>query len=103
MNETLRLAEALISKPSVTPDDAGCQDLLVDQLQPLGFICERFVGGPDDAQVLNLWAKYTAPSLGTGAPAPLLVFAGHTDVVPTGPRAQWDDPQFCMGGGMLAE
>ena len=94
MNETLRLAEALISKPSVTPDDAGCQDLLVDQLQPLGFICERFVGGPDDAQVFNLWAKYTAPSLGTGAPAPLLVFAGHTDVVPTGPRAQWDSDPF---------
>ena len=94
MNETLRLAEVLISKASVTPDDAGCQELLADELQPLGFVCERIMAGPTDAQVTNLWAKYTAPTLPNGDLAPLLVFAGHTDVVPTGPREAWASDPF---------
>ena len=94
MNETLRLAEVLISKASVTPDDAGCQELLADELQPLGFVCERIMAGPPDAQVTNLWAKYTAPTLPNGDLAPLLVFAGHTDVVPTGPREAWASDPF---------
>ncbi len=94
MNETLRLAEVLISKASVTPDDAGCQELLADELQPLGFVCERIMAGPTDAQVTNLWAKYTAPTLPDGELAPLLVFAGHTDVVPTGPREAWASDPF---------
>ncbi|MGA0940119.1 MAG: succinyl-diaminopimelate desuccinylase [Burkholderiaceae bacterium] len=94
MNETLRLAEVLISKASVTPDDAGCQELLADELQPLGFVCERIMAGPTDAQVTNLWAKYTAPTLPNGELAPLLVFAGHTDVVPTGPREAWASDPF---------
>ena len=94
MNETLRLAEVLISKASVTPDDAGCQELLADELQPLGFVCERILAGPTDAQVTNLWAKYTAPTLSNGELAPLLVFAGHTDVVPTGPREAWASDPF---------
>ena len=94
MNETLRLAEVLLSKASVTPDDAGCQELLADELQPLGFVCERIMAGPTDAQVTNLWAKYTAPTLPNGDLAPLLVFAGHTDVVPTGPREAWASDPF---------
>ena len=94
MNETLRLAEVLISKASVTPDDAGCQELLADELQPLGFVCERIMAGPTDAQVTNLWAKYTGPTLPNGELAPLLVFAGHTDVVPTGPREAWASDPF---------
>ena len=94
MNETLRLAEVLISKASITPDDAGCQGLLADELQPLGFVCERIMAGPTDAQVTNLWAKYTAPTLPNGDLAPLLVFAGHTDVVPTGPREAWASDPF---------
>jgi succinyl-diaminopimelate desuccinylase len=94
MNETLRLAEVLISKASVTPDDAGCQELLADELQPLGFVCERIMAGPTDAQVTNLWAKHTAPTLANGELAPLLVFVGHTDVVPTGPREAWASDPF---------
>jgi len=68
------LAEALIRRASVTPDDAGCQDFLSAQLQPHGFTCEALPFG----EVSNLWAR-------RGTTAPLLVFAGHTDVVPPGP------------------
>jgi succinyl-diaminopimelate desuccinylase len=81
---TLALALDLIRRPSVTPEDAGCQRLLAERLAPLGFIAEhlRF------ADVDNLWLKRP------GKPgAPLFAFAGHTDVVPTGPREQWSlDP-----------
>jgi succinyl-diaminopimelate desuccinylase len=89
MSVTLELAEQLIARPSVTPDDAGCQQLLAQRLQPLGFACETVASGPDHFRVTNLWAKRTAR-----ADAPLLVFAGHTDVVPTGPLAQWSQDPF---------
>jgi succinyl-diaminopimelate desuccinylase len=80
--KTLDLAQAFISRRSVTPDDAGCLDLVVGLLEPLGFTCERM----DRNAVSNLWAR-------RGTAAPLLCFAGHTDVVPTGPLEQWlSDP-----------
>jgi len=89
MSRTLQLTEQLIARPSVTPDDAGCQALLAERLQALGFVCESIVSGPADFRVTNLWAKRVAR-----AGAPLLVFAGHTDVVPTGPVAQWSQDPF---------
>ncbi|MFN4349924.1 MAG: succinyl-diaminopimelate desuccinylase [Hylemonella sp.] len=89
MSRTLQLTEQLIARPSVTPDDGGCQALLAERLQALGFVCESIVSGPADFRVTNLWAKRVArPG------APLLVFAGHTDVVPTGPVAQWSQDPF---------
>ena len=94
MYDALTLTEALLAKASVTPLDLGCQDLLASQLQPLGFECERMVFGEGALQVHNLWAKFTAPALASGEPAPLLVFAGHTDVVPTGPVQAWDSNPF---------
>jgi len=85
----LRLAQALIACPSVTPADAGCQDLIASRLHAAGFDCQRLVYGPPEAPVTNLWA------LRRGArPGPLLAFAGHTDVVPTGPLAQWGSDPF---------
>jgi succinyl-diaminopimelate desuccinylase len=93
MSATLHLTEQLISRASVTPEDAGCQALLVARLQPLGFVCETIVSGPDDFRVTNLWAKFTGQAGAQGA-APTLVFAGHTDVVPTGPLDQWTTPPF---------
>jgi succinyl-diaminopimelate desuccinylase len=89
MSLTLQLTEQLIARPSVTPDDAGCQQLIAERLQALGFACETLASGPDDFRVSNLWAQRTA-----AAGAPLLVFAGHTDVVPTGPVAQWSQDPF---------
>ena len=89
MSSALRLAEAMIARRSVTPDDAGCQDLLEARLSPLGFACERLVSGPDHFRVTNLWA------LRQGArPGPLLAFAGHTDVVPSGPVERWASDPF---------
>jgi succinyl-diaminopimelate desuccinylase len=90
MSDTLRLAEALIACPSVTPQDAGCQDLLAQHLQALGFACETIDSGPDDFRVRNLWAVRRS----TRAQARTLVWAGHTDVVPTGPLERWDSPPF---------
>lgn len=79
---TQQLAEALIARPSVTPDDAGCQDLLAERLAALGFTLERMRFGDID----NLWAR-------RGQEHPVLCFAGHTDVVPPGPRDGWlSDP-----------
>jgi len=77
------LCEALIARPSVTPDDAGCQALIARRLAPLGFACESMDSGP----VGNLWAR-------RGAEGPVLVFAGHTDVVPPGPDEGWPSPPF---------
>jgi succinyl-diaminopimelate desuccinylase len=99
MSRTLHLAEQLIACPSVTPLDAGCQEILAARLAPLGFACEHIALGPDDFRVSNLWAvrKGFMPeaSANTGSVAPeLLVFAGHTDVVPTGPLAQWTSDPF---------
>jgi succinyl-diaminopimelate desuccinylase len=86
---TLRLAEALISCRSVTPADGGCQGLLMQRLQGAGFDCETLNAGPPDARVANLWAVHDA-----GVPGPTLVFAGHTDVVPTGPLERWASDPF---------
>ena len=91
MSATLHLTEQLISRASLTPEDAGCQALITARLAPLGFVCETIVSGPDDFRVTNLWAKFTGTA---GAASPTLVFAGHTDVVPTGPLAQWTTPPF---------
>ena len=91
MSATLHLTEQLISRASLTPEDAGCQALIAARLAPLGFVCETIVSGPDDFRVTNLWAKFNGSA---GAASPTLVFAGHTDVVPTGPLAQWATPPF---------
>jgi succinyl-diaminopimelate desuccinylase len=87
---TLYLTEQLIACRSVTPDDGGCQPILQARLQPLGFQCESIVSGPADFSVTNLWAKRA--SLHPGART--VVFAGHTDVVPTGPVDQWGSDPF---------
>ncbi|MDH5190547.1 MAG: succinyl-diaminopimelate desuccinylase [Gammaproteobacteria bacterium] len=83
MSDTLELAIDLISRPSVTPEDAGCQQLMAERLEKLGFRIEpmRF------EDVDNLWAR-------RGTDSPILVFAGHTDVVPTGPVENWDSDPF---------
>jgi succinyl-diaminopimelate desuccinylase len=83
MTKTLKLTEQLITLESVTPSDFGCQLLVQDILNPLGFQCESIQSG----SVTNLWAKR-----GTGKP--LIVFAGHTDVVPTGPLEKWSSNPF---------
>lgn len=87
--DTLRLTEALIGCRSVTPVDAGCQRLLQRLLEPAGFVCESLAAGPADARVDNLWALHDS-----GVPGPTLVFAGHTDVVPTGPLQHWTSDPF---------
>ena len=83
MSKTLKLTEQLISLESVTPSDSGCQQLMRDILTPLGFRCESIRSG----NVSNLWAR-------KGTAQPLLVFAGHTDVVPTGPLEKWTSNPF---------
>ncbi len=88
MSPALSLTEALIARPSVTPDDAGCLDLLGQRLAGVGFACERLDSGPQTFRVSNLWAVREV------AAAPTLVFAGHTDVVPTGPIDQWVSDPF---------
>lgn len=90
MTDTLRLTEALIAQSSVTPADAGCQQMMMDRLKPLGFECHTLVFGPTNAPVTNLWAI----KRGRDDSAPVLAFAGHTDVVPTGPLDQWTSPPF---------
>jgi succinyl-diaminopimelate desuccinylase len=89
MNEVLRLTERLIALPSVTPDDAGCQALLADRLTTAGFACETLLAGPEGARVRNLWALRRG-----SRPGPMLAFAGHTDVVPTGPLQRWTSDPF---------
>lgn len=81
--DTLELTHELIKRPSVTPDDQGCQDLICERLQAIGFECQhlRF------EDVHNLWATH-------GSSGPLFVFAGHTDVVPSGPESDWTSPPF---------
>ena len=92
MTATVRLTEALIARPSVTPVDEGCQALMAERLQAIGFECQTLVFGPQDAPVTNLWAIKRGRGHADGAPT--LVFAGHTDVVPTGPLDQWSSPPF---------
>jgi len=82
-NATLDLARQLIARRSVTPQDAGCLELVEARLKPLGFRCERFSANGVD----NLWAR-------RGEKAPLLCLAGHTDVVPTGPLEHWTSDPF---------
>jgi succinyl-diaminopimelate desuccinylase len=89
MNEALRLAEALIACPSITPDEAGAITLLHERLARAGFACERLDAGPPEARVANLWAVHDG-----GAPGPMVVLAGHIDVVPTGPRERWTSDPF---------
>ena len=89
-SRTLQLTEALISRRSVTPADGGCQELIASRLKPLGFECVTLVYGPEGARVSNLWAMRR----GSSPAAKLLVFAGHTDVVPTGPLEQWRSDPF---------
>ena len=83
MSKTLALTEELISLHSVTPADGGCQLKMAERLKPLGFNCETIASG----DVTNLWAR-------RGTAQPLLVFAGHTDVVPTGPLERWSSDPF---------
>ena len=83
MSKTLNLAKELISKKSITPLDEGCQELLISHLELLGFKIEKMPYG----EVRNFYAR-------KGHEAPLLVFAGHTDVVPTGPEVEWSSPPF---------
>jgi succinyl-diaminopimelate desuccinylase len=83
MDRTLELTMELIRRASVTPRDEGCQEFMISRLAPLGFRCERLRFGDVD----NLWAQR-----GTGKP--LLVFAGHSDVVPAGPREKWSSDPF---------
>lgn len=98
MNSTLDLTEDLISRASVTPEDGGCLELIAARLAPLGFACERLDSGPADGRVSNLWAR-RAGRQGSRT----LVFAGHTDVVPTGPLEQWSSAPFVPShrGGQL--
>ena len=92
MSATLDLSSALIARASVTPDDKGCQQLLAERLEKIGFVIENLRFGDVD----NLWAR-------RGTSAPLFAFAGHTDVVPTGPLADWNSDPFepTIKGGYL--
>jgi succinyl-diaminopimelate desuccinylase len=94
MSRTLQLAEHLISRPSVTPEDGGCQQIIGERLAPLGFTLETIESGPTNFRVTNLWAKRIAATKSSGEQAKTLVFAGHTDVVPTGPVDQWTSHPF---------
>jgi len=92
MSNTLELAKDLISRASVTPEDAGCQALMQERLRAIGFVTEDL----PFRDVSNFWAR-------RGDTAPLVVFAGHTDVVPTGPLEDWDSDPFspAVRDGML--
>lgn len=83
MSSTLELAMDLIVRPSITPEDIGCQDMMMARLEAVGFQSEklRFKG------VKNFWSRH-------GTSAPVFVFAGHTDVVPPGPQKEWTSPPF---------
>lgn len=91
MSATLALTEDLIRRRSITPADEGCQAILTRRLNALGFTCETIESGPDDFRVTNLWAVRRGRA---GMDGKLLAFAGHTDVVPTGPLEQWSSDPF---------
>jgi succinyl-diaminopimelate desuccinylase len=92
MSATLELTEQLIARASVTPSDGGCQELMAVRLERAGFTVERLRYGNVD----NFWAR-------RGSGAPVLCFAGHTDVVPTGPLEEWHSDPFkpTIRDGML--
>jgi succinyl-diaminopimelate desuccinylase len=92
MTATLDLCRQLISRASITPQDAGCQALMMERLAAIGFDCQPLRYGEVD----NFWAE-------RGDSGPILVFAGHTDVVPTGPEQDWNTPPFepTEKGGLL--
>lgn len=92
MLDAVKLTQHLVRIPSITPDDHGCQELIASHLEEMGFACERM----QIEEVTNLWA--TRKSSG-----PMLVFAGHTDVVPPGPEEDWHHPPFgaVIDGGIL--
>ena len=81
------MAKALIARRSITTEDAGCLDLIAARLAPLGFVCERIDSTGPTGHVCNLWAR-------RGTAKPLIVFAGHTDVVPPGPSEKWQSDPF---------
>ena len=81
--DVVQLAHELIKRPSLTPEDAGCQAVIIEQLRPFNFAIEQI----DFNDVRNLWAR-------RGEAAPLLIFVGHTDVVPSGPTSDWDSMPF---------
>lgn len=83
MSETLELASELISRPSLSPKDEGCQEIIINRLKKLGFTIEELFF----EDVSNLWATH-------GSNSPVFVFAGHTDVVPPGPENEWESPPF---------
>jgi succinyl-diaminopimelate desuccinylase len=83
MNDVVALMQELIRRVSVTPEDAGCQELIAQRLTRAGFRCEQL----DFGAVKNLWATH-------GNEGPVLCFLGHTDVVPPGPREQWSSDPF---------
>lgn len=83
MSETIKLAQQLVQIDSITPDDKGCQKIIADYLSPLGFKIENM----PFVEVTNLWAR-------KGTTSPCIVFAGHTDVVPTGDENEWTHPPF---------
>lgn len=91
MSNTLRLTEQLIACRSVTPEDGGCQRLIGDRLAAIGFECHSLCYGPPGAEVTNLWAVRRGTA---GTSGRLLAFAGHTDVVPTGPLSAWSSDPF---------
>jgi len=90
VSATLRLAEELISRRSVTPDDGGCQAHIAERLARVGFECTALPFGADAGRVSNLWAHRP----GSSAAGKRLAFAGHTDVVPPGPRSAWTSDPF---------
>ena len=82
-SDTLRLTEDLLARASLSPTDAGCQALMIERLEAIGFTVENLRFGPVD----NFWAK-------RGQGGPVLCFAGHTDVVPSGPLDEWQSDPF---------
>jgi len=90
MTSALALTKELIACRSVTPADGGCQELIAKRLAAVGFEVETIISGPDHFQVTNLWAI----NRGSDSRGKVLAFAGHTDVVPTGPLEQWTNDPF---------